>query len=286
MDRVTVIGLGRMGSALARRFSTQGAAVTGWTRSGITASTATEWGIEAAPDFAAAVSAADVLVLSLYDDAAVAEVLDRLLEQDTHGKLIIETSTADPKLLTERDAAFAQAGASLTDAPISGGPEMVLNGTCGILLGGAPQARAQAAQVLGRVSERVIETGALGTGQVMKVINNALHQAYFAMLRPMVQLAKRAGLPLELVLQTIAGGPAATPMFKGRVPKILGDDPEVGFALAGALKDARHFSNVTKGFGVDARLFDLAIEGIDRAAKAGLGEEDIARMITHAYDTA
>jgi 3-hydroxyisobutyrate dehydrogenase len=69
-----VIGLGRMGSAMARRLVAQGAEVAGWTRSG----RALE-GVAQAPDLATLVSRSDVLILSLFDDAAVAEMLDALL---------------------------------------------------------------------------------------------------------------------------------------------------------------------------------------------------------------
>jgi 3-hydroxyisobutyrate dehydrogenase-like beta-hydroxyacid dehydrogenase len=70
-ERIGVIGLGRMGRALAARLAARGCRVTGWTRRGIGAADAEALGIAAAPDLPAAVAASDVLLLSLFDDGAV-----------------------------------------------------------------------------------------------------------------------------------------------------------------------------------------------------------------------
>ena len=100
MDRIGVIGLGRMGTAMAARFAGQGVPVTGWTRSGRGVE-----GVPTAPDLASLVATSDVLVTSLLDDEAVAETLDALLDTDLAGKLNVETSTIVPGVVRDDDAA-------------------------------------------------------------------------------------------------------------------------------------------------------------------------------------
>jgi 3-hydroxyisobutyrate dehydrogenase len=97
MDRIGVIGLGRMGAAIAVRFAGQGVPVTGWTRSGRHVE-----GVASAPDLETLVAGADVLVTSLLDDAAVSDVLDALLACEMSGKLIVETSTVVPGVVKAR----------------------------------------------------------------------------------------------------------------------------------------------------------------------------------------
>jgi 3-hydroxyisobutyrate dehydrogenase-like beta-hydroxyacid dehydrogenase len=281
MDRIGVIGLGRMGSAMAVRLAAQGVPVMGWTRSGRVVDT-----VPSAPDLAALVAASDVLILSLYDDAAVSEMLDALLALDLAGKLIIETSTAVPQNLTTRADKLADAGAQIVDAPVSGGPEMVANGTCGVFIGGFDAAAARATPVLGLFAGRIFHVGPLGTGLVMKVVNNAMLQAYVGALRELLPMAKRAGLPLETAMNILNGGPAGMPMIRDRLPKILGEDEEVGFTMTAVLKDNLVFQDVARSFGVTPVFLAAAETGHRQIIEAGLGEKDPAIAIAAAYHDA
>lgn len=278
MDRIGVVGLGRMGTAMALRLAAQGATVAGWTRS----ARAVE-GVDQAADLSALAQRSDVLITSLYDDEAVAETLDALLACDLAGKLIVETSTVVPQVLTERDAAFRSMGASVVDAPISGGPEMVAAGTCGIFLGGADAAVERALPTLRMITPRCLPVGPLGAGMVMKTINNSMMQAYVAGLREMLPLARHAGIPLETVLSVLNNGPAGMQMVKDRTPKILGQDETVGFTLAGVLKDNEVFRRIIAAHGLSSVTLDAARAHHLSAMAAGLGDKDPAVAIAHAY---
>lgn len=281
MDRIGVIGLGRMGAAMAQRLASQGVPVTGWTRSG----RAVE-GVAPAPDPATLVAASDVLILSLYDDAAVAEMLDALLALDLSGKLVTDTSTVVPALLTSRAPRFAAAGAMVADAPVSGGPELVAAGSCGFFIGGAPEAAARAQAALSPLTHRIFHVGPLGTGLVMKVVNNALMQSYTAGLVEQLQVAARAGLPLETALTILSGGPAGLPMVRDRVPRILGQDASVGFPVSGVAKDNAVFRRVAAEAGVATPTLDAFAAILSQAMADGLEGADIAAVMRRAYGDA
>ena len=283
MERIGVIGLGRMGSAIAARFAGQGARVAGWTRSGLTEARASELGIARAASLADLVAASDILVSSLFDDAAVAQVLDGLLACDIAGRLIVETSTVVPGILTTRIAAIAARGADAVDAPVSGGPEMVAAGTCGVFLGGDAAAAARAEAALAALGARVFHVGPLGTGLVMKTINNAMMQTYAAGLRELLPMARRAGLPLEMALRILCGGPAGLPMIRDRIPRILGEDPSVGFPMSAVLKDHGVFEEVVRSFGLQAPMLSLAGAAQRAAVAEGLGDADPAQVIAVSY---
>jgi 3-hydroxyisobutyrate dehydrogenase-like beta-hydroxyacid dehydrogenase len=287
MDRIGIIGLGRMGSAMAQRLAGQGARVTGWTRSGLGAADAAEWGIARAETLADLIAASDAVLLSLFDDSAVAEVLDNVLAQGgVDGRLFIDTSTVAPNVLQSRIDRLSDAGASAVDAPISGGPELVLSGTCGIFLGGAPADVERALTVTRLISDRCFAVGPLGTGMVMKTVNTSMLQAYITALMEQLRLAKRAGLPLETAIHIVSGGPAGLTMVRDRIPKILGQDAEVGFTIGGILKDAQVFQRIAADYGVDTPSLALA-EAMERAAvDAGLADIDPAHLIAHAYHSA
>lgn len=278
MERVGVIGLGRMGSAIARKFAAGGLTVTGWTRSGRSVE-----GIASAPDLGTLVGASDTLVLSLFDDAAVAETLDALHGHDLAGRLVIETSTVVPQILRDRAGALAERGAAAADAAISGGPEMVEAGTCGIFIGADPDTAERAGRVLAHLTPRAVHVGPLGAGMVMKTINNSMLQTYVAGLSDMLPLAKRAGIPLADVLTILNNGPAGLPMIRDRMAKILGEDPTVGFPLSGIAKDNDVFRRVVEAHGLAAPALELAGQAQQEAIRKGLADRDPAAAIAASY---
>ncbi|MBF9046212.1 NAD-binding protein [Rhodobacterales bacterium LSUCC0031] len=278
MDRIGVIGLGRMGSAIATRFAAHGVIVTGWTRSGQACAD-----VPCAPDLLSLVARADILVLSLFDDAAVSEILAALVDCPLAGKLVIDTSTITPGTVLAHAARIEAAGAYLADAPISGGPEMVANGTCGVFLGGCHNAARRAQAALAPLSGRIFHVGPLGTGLVMKAVNNAMMQSYFAALAEQMRVARHAGLSLEMALSILAGGPAGAPVLADRMPRILGHDASVGFPIRGAAKDNAVFRRIAAEAGVATPTLDAAGALIGAAINAGLAEADVAAMIAMAY---
>ena len=278
MERMGVIGLGRMGAAAATRLAAQGISVCGWTRSGRAVANVAQ-----AESLERLVDRSDVLLLSLYDDDAVANVLDQLLAFDLTGKLIIETSTVVPTVLSNRIAAINTAGGEAIDAPISGGPEMVLAGTCGIFIGGDDAAAKRAQQVLMPLTTRVFHVGPLGAGMVMKTINNVAMQSYVAALAELLPLAKRAGLSLETAMNILSSGPAAMPMVRDRLPKVFGQDDTVGFPLTAIRKDADVMQQVLASYGLTSEVLKIASAHHDKNLAAGLGNKDPGHILGLTY---
>lgn len=279
MTKIGIIGLGRMGSAIAQRMRAQGLDVQGWTRSGRAVD-----GIAITADLSSLIDTCDTLILSLLDDTAVASVLDTCLTQDLTGKIIIDTSTVVPTIIKDRISRIEAKGALAVDAPISGGPELVLAGQCGVFIGGSDDAAARAEPILSAISGRVFHVGPLGTGLVMKTINNSMLQCYFSGLDDMMPLAKRAGLTLETALRILCGGPAGIPMIADRIPKILGDDETVGFEIQAAHKDNGVFQRVVEAYGLSSPILALAGERQKQALADGLGAKDPAALVTAAYN--
>ncbi len=274
-ERIGVIGLGRMGSALAERLAAQGLPVTGWTRSGHVGLP----GVSPAATLDEAVGASDVLILSLFDDAAVRDVLARLARLDLTGRLIAETSTVSPAVLRDAAPAIEASGGRAIDAPISGGPEMVRAGTIGLFVGGAPEDVVRFRPIAALLSQRVVPVGPLGAGYAAKIVNNvALGGAWQAMVE-CTQIGARLGLDLETMIGILAESPAASPSFRTRVPKILGEDREVGFPVSGVMKDQDLFLRIAEGLGVDVPALSAARGNFGRVAEDGHGAEDLARVI-------
>jgi 3-hydroxyisobutyrate dehydrogenase-like beta-hydroxyacid dehydrogenase len=274
-ERIGVIGLGRMGSAMAERLAAQGCPVTGWTRSGRPALS----GVVTADSLDVAVAASEVVILSLFDDAAVRDVLASLARLDLTGRLLVETSTVAPAVLRDAAPAIEAAGGRAIDAPISGGPEMVRAGTIGLYVGGVPEDVARFLPVAALLSSRVVPVGPLGAGYAAKIMNNAaLGGAWQAMIESM-RLGARLGLDLGTMVSILAESPATNPSFRTRIPKILGEDREVGFPVSGVLKDQDLFLRIAESVGASLPALSAARASFGHAAADGHGDEDLARVI-------
>jgi len=283
--RIGLVGLGRMGSAIAARLSAEGYAVGGWTRSGIAPARSIELGIAPAENLAALAAVSDILILSLIDDDAVDAVLTQLTALDLTGKLIVETSTVSPGTLRAHAQAILTAGGAALDAPIAGGPGMIASGTVGLYIGGAPSDVERFRPVADVLSNRILHVGPLGDGAAAKIVNNMMLVGYWQCLKESLLVGLKAGLNRETMIELLSGSPAASGAFKARIPVLLGESDAVGFSLAGAVKDARLVEATARQYDVDIPAMQASLKSFEAALAKGLGEADLATMVRDATDT-
>lgn len=281
--RVGIVGLGRMGRAMAERLVSREFPVAGWTRSGIAAELVRDLCITAHASVAEMVAASDIVLLSLSDDAAVTGIVGQLVRGDLAGKLVVDTSTVSPDTLRRLSGAIWEAGGAALDAPISGGPDLVLAGKAGFYIGGAQADFERFRPVAEAMSNRVHHVGALGEGAAAKIVNNMLLLGFWGCLKEAVQVGKRAGLAAETMMKFLAGSPAATPLMAQRVPVILGQSDDVGFTISGVVKDGAMLTQTARQYGITVPAIEAALASYRACQDAGLGDADFAVMVRAAY---
>ena len=283
-ERIGIIGLGRMGAAMAERLARQGFEVSGWTRSGISAEKANDLGIVAADDIAALVDASDILLLALLDDAAVHSTLDAVAALPIAGKLVVDTSTVSPETSRAHEAAMKAKGAALLDAPISGGPEMLLSGTVGLYIGGAEADFRRFSPVAETLSNRIHHVGRLGDGAAAKLVNNMMLMGLWQVMREAIKLGGSAGLSREKMIDIISGSPAASPAMRSRMPVILGETEAVGFPVSGVLKDMGVVFDLAGHLGVETPAIRAAQASFRQAADLGFADADLGTVVRLALE--
>ena len=285
-ERIGVVGLGRMGWALAERFASQGASVSGWTRSGVSSRDAEESGFAAVADLGDLVAQSDVVVLSLFNDAAVRSVLGWLCELDLTDKLVVETSTISPAVVREKVSEISAAGGSVVDAPISGGPDMVRSGTVGLFVGGEGADVARFTSVASMVSDKVKHVGPLGAGAAAKIVNNLCLTGMWEVYSEAMEVGEGLGLEFETMLDFLKGSPAASPAFLQRMPIISGESDAVGFSVEGITKDATLIAETAQSLGLSPAALEAALSRYQRMVDAGLGDLDLSKVVPHSYSRA
>ena len=222
MTRVAVVGLGAMGSRIARRLADRGHAVIGWNR------TPREVGVPIAPTVRDAAAHAEIVITMLADREALEAVSDDLLA-GLQGTLV-EMSTVGPAAI----ARLAERTTNLVDAPVLGSLAEVETGTLTIFAGGHVAPVRPVLEDLGTV----LEVGPVGSGAAAKLVANAGLLGELAALGDVVALGRALGVDEQLIFEGLATTPLAAPAERRR-SVLQGEPSPPRFPARLAAKDAR-----------------------------------------------
>jgi 3-hydroxyisobutyrate dehydrogenase/2-hydroxy-3-oxopropionate reductase len=288
MTTVAVVGLGRMGSAMARalRASGDGGDLVLHNRTPERArELAEELGARVAETPAAAAAEADVVVSMLADGAAVASVWDgpdSLLVGARSGAVLVDMSTVPPDTLLRFAERASAAGAGILDAPVSGSVALAESGSLTIMAGGGADALERARPVLDRLSQKVFHMGPLGSGHAMKLAVNGVIFALNNAVSEALVLAERAGISREAAYEVLASGAAGAPFVGYKRDAFLNPDTApVGFSLELAGKDLDLITAFADALGVPVPLAAVSRDVIGQAAGAVGGDRDFSAVAVH-----
>ena len=281
-----MIGVGRMGGAMAGTLSRAGFDLVLWNRNPSKANAiAEELGATAASSPAEAASKVDVVVTSLADDAAVDEVYlgrDGIVSGIGSGSVAIDTSTVDPATAIRAGTAVDDAGAVFVDAPVSGSVSTVEQGALTIMVGGDAAALARVDPVLAALAARVIHVGPRGSGAAAKLAVNALVHGLNVALSEALVLAERAGVDRAIAYDVFAAGAAGAPFVQYK--RAAYENPEstpVAFSLDLVAKDLELITGLGARVGAPLRQAEVGLSIVREAVAAGLGEADLSAIAVY-----
>ena len=279
--RVAVLGLGRMGQAVALRLLAQGHEVTGWNRTAGRAAAVVDRGGREARSAAGAVADAGAVLVALSDDAAVRAVV--LGPSGAAAALpatatLADTSTVAPA--TSRELAEALPGRFVA-APVLGAPQAVRDGGATWLLGGDPAAVDGLAPVWSALAAQQVRCGPdPGAATTVKLLVNYLLLAGTAVLAEAVALGQATGLDPALLREVAMASPAVAPaLLHRRLDDLLDGDHRGWFTTRLAAKDVRLATELAGSSGVPLPLAELVWRRYASAADAGWGEHDIGALV-------
>ena len=284
-QRVAVIGVGIMGSAIARRLLECGHAVCVFDLDAAKVAALEQQGARAAGTAAAAASASDFVITSL--NSAV--VLERALFGEAGvaaaapadpRRLLIDMSSIDPastrrlaQLLHERT------GMGFVDAPLSGGAPKALLGQLTVMAGGSEDDVARARAVMDSLCANYTRMGESGAGQTTKLVNQLLCAIGFQAVAEAVRLAEAGGVDASKLHTALAGGRADSQILREFGPKMAARDFTPTGRIDNMLKDLEAVQAFAQGERLPLPLAG-AVSELHRAfVAAGLGAEDTAAMM-------
>jgi 3-hydroxyisobutyrate dehydrogenase len=184
----------------------------------------------------------DIIICCVSDTPDVEAVIlgpGGALEGVQKGALVIDMSTISPHATREIAAKLAEKGASMLDAPVSGGSEGAAKGTLSIMVGGSAADVERVMPAFQAMGKTITHVGGQGDGQMVKLVNQILVVGNALAMSEALLFAQAGGLDLRKTLDAVAGGAAGSWMLSNRGPQILDRDWRPGFTIDLQQKDVR-----------------------------------------------
>lgn len=236
---IGVIGLGNMGSRMARRLVGAGRQVIGYDVRPVDVP-----GVGTVEDLASVAEEASILVLSLPHGAIVSEVCRRVLAVSTRSvQVIVDTSTIGPDAAKAMAELCAASGVAYIDAPVSGGIHGAEAGTLSMMIATDQATFDRLDPVLAQIAQRRFLVGDLaGQGQAMKLLNNFLSGTMLATSEA-VAFGVREGLDPALIIEVLNVSSGRSSASDDKFPRsVLPGTYDYGFATALMQKDVRLYA--------------------------------------------
>lgn len=277
--RVTVIGLGAMGAGMAASVLRAGLPTTVWNRSPEKSEPLRELGAEVAATAAEAVAEADVVVVSLFDEASVQEVLDQAVAASPPSAVWLQTATVGPDGARRLHDLAERHGRVLVDAPVLGTKKPAADGALTVLASGPDEALGTARPVLDAIGARTLVVGeAAGPASALKLACNSWVASVTAATAQALTLARVQGVEPGLFLEAIEGSAVDTPYAHVKGGAIIAEDLTPSFAVDGLLKDLALMVDAGTD-GMDTSLLESVRDRFAAASDAGHGGDDIAAVV-------
>jgi 3-hydroxyisobutyrate dehydrogenase-like beta-hydroxyacid dehydrogenase len=283
MTRVAFVGLGAMGSRLARRLLEARHPVTGYNRTPDKARALEAAGLKLAATPRAAAEGAAAVFSMVTDDAALRAIAlgdDGIIAGLGRGAVWAEMSTVSPAVTRELGDAVAARGAAMLDTPISGSTITVEQGAASIAVGGDREALERVRPYLSAMAPGgITHVGPLGLAKTMKIATNLGLAVQMLAFSEAVLLAEKAGIARETAVEALLKSVIASPMVKYRGPYVLGKMPrEAWFNLGMIQKDMQLALDQAHATGVTLPTTALTQQWLTMARGLGLGERDFGAL--------
>jgi 3-hydroxyisobutyrate dehydrogenase-like beta-hydroxyacid dehydrogenase len=276
---VGFIGLGVMGEPMCRNLRVRGGyRVLAFDRDPAPVQRLVSTGVEPAADVGALVRASDVVLVSLPSGRVLDQVArgaDGLLDNLRAGQTLVDLGTSPVALTRELAGACAQRGARYLDAPVARTRAAAEAGTLSVMVGGDAAVFAQVQPLLACFASEITHCGAVGAGQLTKILNNMVLFETVAALSEACAIAHAEGMDPARLLETLSKGSADSFALRNHGLKAIAPAsfPLRAFSVEYARKDLAYALELAARAGVDAQGAQRVDRLFERAIAAGFGEQ-------------
>ena len=280
MTTLGFVGLGAMGSRMARRLLDAGHELVVWNRTRDKAEELARAGALVAENPADAARRAEVVMTMLADPQALEAVVkgDDGIAAGADASTVIEMSTVGPAAI-EWLRQVLPAEFPLLDAPVLGSLSEDDAGSLKVFVRGDAEL-AQRWMPLLETFGTTFHVGPLGSGAAAKLVANTALLGTLTLLGEALALSEGLGLSRDAAFQVLSVSPLA-PQAERRRQSIEDDDYPLRFTLALAFKDSNLIGEAAASAGVDMRLMSAACSWFEEVVETGGGDQDYSAILAH-----
>jgi 3-hydroxyisobutyrate dehydrogenase len=278
--RIGWIGTGVMGSSMCGHLIAAGYAATVFNRTPQKAKPLVEKGAKLAESPGAVAAASDAVFTIVGYPRDLREVTlgpDGTLAGVRPGTVLVDMTTSEPALAVEIDRAARAKGVHSVDAPVSGGDVGAREARLSIMVGGEKEVVDALQPLFEVMGKTIVYQGPAGAGQHTKMVNQVLIATNMIGVCEGLLYAYKAGLDLNVVLQSVGSGAAGSWSLNNLGPRIIAGNFEPGFIVEHFLKDM--------GIALaESRRMNLCLPGLALAEQLyrAVAAQGYARKGTHA----
>ncbi|HTZ84082.1 MAG TPA: NAD(P)-dependent oxidoreductase [Candidatus Acidoferrales bacterium] len=279
--KVAILGLGIMGSGMARRLVGAGFPVTVYNRNRVKCEPFVREGAIAAVTPREAASHSQIILSMVADDEASRHVWlgeDGALAGAARDSLLIECSTLTAGWIQELASLATKHGCRVLDAPVTGTKPHAESGELVFLVGGSLEAVAAAQPVFAVLGRETIHLGPTGSGALMKLTNNFLCGVQAASLAEALRFIEASGLDRAKALSILTAGAPGSGIVKRVADRVQANEFTPNFALRWMAKDLSYALQEASTRKVPLQTVSAAVGVFQRAIDEGHGDEDFSAV--------
>jgi len=281
-ERIGFIGLGLMGRPMAQNLVKAGYRLVIHNRSAAAAEELAAEGASVVANGREVASQSDVVITMLPDSRDVQQVVagdNGVLEGIGEGKLLVDMSTISPVVTRQLSGRAQEQGASMLDAPVSGGDVGAIAGTLSIMVGGDLSDFERAKPLFEVMGQTIVHVGPSGAGQVTKAANQVVVGGIMAAVSEALLLGSKGGVPPEKILDVLGGGLAGNRVMEVKREKYLNHDFTPGFRAELHHKDLGIAMSAAREYGLVLPMTAIVDQLFLAMRKKGWGKEDHSGLL-------
>ena len=280
--QVALLGTGTMGSGMARNLRKAGFPLTVYNRTREKAELLAETGAQVADTPSRAVAGASVVLSMLADDVASREAwlgTNGALAAMQAGAVVVECGTVSPEWVNELHQQAEARGLKMMDAPVTGSRPQANAGELTFLAGADPTTLEAVRPVLESMSKSILHLGPVGSGALLKLINNFLCGVQVASFAEALAWVERSSLDRAQALDFLKNGAAGSGIFKAMSERMTARTYEVNFMLRLMEKDMRYAQQAAEAKDITLTTAACSNKLFERAESAGYGDRDMSAVV-------
>jgi 3-hydroxyisobutyrate dehydrogenase len=275
--RTGFVGLGAMGTHMARNLHRAGLLAGVWNRSAAKATAlASELKVPAPATLPELAAACDAVVSCVSADADVLNVTRAMAPALKQGALVLDCSTVGADTARQAAELLAPQRVDFLDCPVSGGVEGARDATLAIMVGGGLSAFERAQPILKALGRTIAHFGPTGSGQAAKATNQIMCAGIIEAVAEAMAFARAQGLPLPILIETLGKGAGSSWYFVHRAPNMARGAYPAGFRVRLHAKDLGICHDMAARFGVALPVVERMLGEYAELVARGYGDEDIS----------